>query len=102
MPRATRRKNPVNWRLTDYRDEYLRLRFQAKDFHDLQRIREADEATYDRESEDFYSFYRAEKNALPVITSLVLEAKHATSPRERKDALDMALAVLGARMNKVG
>ena len=102
MPRATRRKNPVNYSLVDYRDEYLLLRFQAKDFHDLQRIREADPATYAREADDFRSFYLSEKNALPVITSLVLEAKHATSPRERKDALDMALAVLGARMNKVG
>lgn len=97
-----RRKNPVNYSVGDYRDEYLRLRFRAKDFHELARIREDDPATYAREADDFRSFYLSEKNALPVVVSLVLEAKHATSARDRKGALDMALAVLGARMNKVG
>lgn len=96
-----RRKNPHGYRISDYRDEYLRLRFRAKDFHELARIREDDEVSYAREAENFRSFYSTEKGTLRALTTLLAAAQSSSLP-EQKDLIRMALAVLGARMNKVG
>lgn len=91
MPRATRRKNPHGYRISDYRSDFAHAAAAATGDSDLYAW-----------AESFDGALRSESGTLSMLSSLVGMAKNGRSLKERKGALDMALAVLGARMNKVG